>query len=148
MAINIIELTYDDIAELVALEKRCFTEPWSKAMFENELENSHAHWLLCKDEQKRILGYVGFWMILDEAHITNVAVDQEFRNHGLGKLLMKTAVMQAIMLNAIRMTLEVRPSNAVALKLYEELDFKLYGNRKGYYENGEDALIYWKQLEK
>lgn len=145
---QILELTTEDLTELVALERRCFTEPWSHAMFENELENALAHWLLCKDEQGQILGYVGFWMILDEAHITNVAVDVEFRSLGIGKLLMNTAIIQATMLKAIRMTLEVRPSNAVALRMYEELDFKLYGRRKAYYENGEDALIYWKQLEK
>ena len=91
-----------------------------------------------------MIGYGGMWLILDEAHITNIAVHPEHRRRGVGRLLMETLMKEAVILKMERMTLEVRVSNKAAISLYKSLGFEEGGIRKGYYSNDrEDALIMW-----
>jgi ribosomal-protein-alanine N-acetyltransferase len=95
----------------------------------------------------QVAGYCGFWLILDEAHITNIAVHPEFRGKGYGKRLLQYVMERARRLGALKMTLEVRVSNHVAQSLYEKMGFVRSGVRKGYYtDNKEDALIMWVTL--
>ncbi len=93
-----------------------------------------------------VVGYAGVWLMVDEAHITTVAVRRAFRGHGLGKILMLAMMDLARDLGAHKVTLEVRKSNAIAIKMYEELGFRQNGVRRRYYtDNGEDALIMWSE---
>lgn len=139
----------EDIPEIVELEKLSFPTPWSAYAFNCELEdNQYAYYNVClAKEEEKILGYAGMWKILDEVHITNVAVHPSYRGLKLGELIMRTMMGQAIALGADKMTLEVRKSNIVAQRLYEKLGFMSVGFRKGYYsDNNEDAVIMWCDL--
>jgi ribosomal-protein-alanine N-acetyltransferase len=94
--------------------------------------------------QGRIIGFVGMWMAFDEAHVTTIGVDPDYRGHGLGELMLLTMFDEAIARNANWLTLEVRVSNAAAQTLYRKYGFSVQGTRKRYYsDNNEDALIMW-----
>ena len=91
-----------------------------------------------------VIGYGGLWLMVDEAHVTSVAVHPQFRGQGLGELLMLSLMEVALRLDARFVTLEVRVSNAVARKLYEKLGFRQAGIRPRYYtDNNEDAVVMW-----
>ncbi|GIQ67379.1 ribosomal-protein-alanine acetyltransferase [Xylanibacillus composti] len=137
----------DDIPCVCEIENEAFTTPWSAEAFRNELtQNHYAHYVVLEHEG-RLAGYGGLWLIVDEAHITNVAVKAEFRGRGWGEKLMIRLKETALFLGAKRMTLEVRVSNLRAKRLYEKLGFYGVGIRKEYYtDNREDALIMWTHL--
>lgn len=140
-------MTLNDIDEVLKIEHASFTLPWSREAFYNELLNNHfSKYILLEDEGK-IIGYCGLWVIIDEAHITNVAVLPEYRGKKLGEALMLKVMEVARESGALRMTLEVRVSNHVAQSLYRKLGFEDGGIRKRYYsDNQEDALIMWVTL--
>ncbi len=137
----------DDIAAVCTIEREAFTTPWSEDAFRNELtHNQYAHYIVLEYDGL-IVGYGGLWLIIDEAHITNVAVKSEYRGRGWGEKLMQRLKETAVFLGARRMTLEVRVSNTRAKQLYEKLGFYGVGIRKEYYtDNREDALIMWANL--
>ena len=115
-------------------------------MFEDELINSNAYYYVIEVD-KRIVGYVGFWKIIDEAHITNVAIHNDYRRLGYGRALINALLNKAKELEIIAVTLEVRVSNLAAISLYERFGFVSSGVRRGYYsDNNEDALIMWLKL--
>jgi len=94
-----------------------------------------------------VVGYAGLWIVLDEAHITNVAVHPDYRGAGYGRALMVELISRAAMLGAFKLSLEVRVSNGVARDLYKSLGFVDKGFRRKYYsDNGEDAIIMWLNL--
>ena len=96
------------------------------------------------DCRRRVVGYGGLWLMVDEAHVTSVAVHPQFRGKGLGELLMLSLMDVALRLDARFVTLEVRVSNAVARALYEKLGFRQAGIRPRYYtDNNEDAVVMW-----
>lgn len=135
----------EDIDEVYSLETQCFPQPWSKATFISELEeNQLAEYLVLRDG-KRILGYTGMWIILDEAHITTLAIAPDLRQRGLGETLLKELMHLAAKKGVEKYTLEVRVSNCAARKLYEKCGFVVKGLRKKYYRD-EDAYIMWKDL--
>lgn len=140
-------MTVEDIDQIVALEHASFTTPWTKDAFYNELtQNQFAHYIVMEDGYK-VIGYCGQWNIMDEAHITNVAVLPEYRGRKLGEALMKQAMEFARSMGARKMTLEVRVSNYIAQSLYRKLGFQPGGIRKHYYtDNLEDALVMWVNL--
>lgn len=139
-------MTAADIDEVLEIERLCFPTPWSREAFRIEIEqNRCAHYFVavCQD---KIVGYGGMWVIIDEAHITNVAVHPSYRGRGIGEAIMRSLIEAAISLGAARMTLEVRVSNKIAQNLYEKLGFRAVGIRKRYYSNNnEDALIMWNE---
>ena len=144
---NKIDIRYMDLKDVDAvheLELKCFTTPWSKDSFVQELSsNKLAKYmvLLLNDE---IVAYGGFWMIVDEAHITNIAVNPEKRRLGLGKKLVQGMVDEIIKLGMENITLEVRDSNIPARNLYAGFGFADAGRRPNYYQNPkEDAIIMW-----
>jgi len=93
----------------------------------------------------KIVGYGGFWVVVDEGHITNIAVHPEYRSKGIGSKIMEGLIELAKKNGIISMTLEVRESNIVAQHLYAKFGFRPLGRRKGYYQdNNEDAIIMWK----
>lgn len=134
-----------DLDDIMAIEAHSFTTPWSRRAFETELlENTFAIYMVLEREG-RVVGYGGMWIILDEAHITNVAIHPEFRGAHLGEKMMRGLVERARALGSMRMTLEVRRSNMVAQNLYNKLGFIHLGVRRGYYtDTREDAFIMWK----
>lgn len=104
-----------------------------------------AYTVMVKDH--KIIGYAGYWQVIDEAHVTNIAIDPDERRLGYGRLLMVYVMKQAFKKGVTHMTLEVRASNQAAIRLYEQLHFKIEGVRKGYYQDdGEDAMIMWVDL--
>lgn len=136
-----------DIPAIVEIEKLSFTTPWTEDAFLYELnQNKYAHYTVMTCGE-RVAGYCGMWLIIDEAHITNIAVHPEFRGKGLGKRLMIYVMAHAVLKGAHKMTLEVRPTNKVALNLYRQLGFVCQGVRPRYYtDNFEDAWIMWVKL--
>lgn len=134
-----------DLDAVMRIERASFTTPWSRSAFQTELmENSFAVYLVL-ELHGRVVAYGGMWLILDEAHVTNVAVDPAFRGHGLGDAMMRGLIARAVQHGARRMTLEVRRSNVVAQNLYTKLGFVQLGVRRGYYtDTHEDAFIMWK----
>ncbi|MCZ8524015.1 MULTISPECIES: ribosomal protein S18-alanine N-acetyltransferase [Paenibacillus] len=138
-----------DIPVICEIEQESFTTPWTAGAFHNELSNNQFARYLVLEVDGEIAGYGGMWLIMEEAHITNVAIREKFRGRKFGELLMREMQRTADMYGAIRMTLEVRPSNYVALGLYEKLGFRSVGVRRGYYtDNHEDAVIMWADLPK
>ena len=137
------DFTIEDIDDIYDVEINSFSDPWSKESFKDELKNNVANYLVgCIDN--RVVGYVGAWFILDEAHITNVAVKPEFRRQGIANKLIIEFINLAKINNIESITLEVRASNIAAQTLYKTFGFIEQGIRKRYYaDNNEDAIIRW-----
>jgi len=139
------EMDLEHLPEVVAIEEVSFPTPWSLFAFTHEvMQNNFAYYIVALDK-RRVVGYAGMWMIMDEAHITNVAVHPQYRGRRIGLKLMEGLMEWAALRGVDRMTLEVRPSNIAARNLYEGLGFIECGRRKGYYsDNNEDAIVMWK----
>lgn len=138
--------TEEDISKIAQLDILCFSSPWSESAFEHEIkENSLAFYIVAEIESTgQIIGYAGLWIINDEGHITNVAVDPKYRRKKLGFSIVKVLTSEAEKAGAKSFTLEVRLSNLGAIEMYEKSGFIKIGVRKGYYtDNNEDALIMW-----
>ncbi|MCE7869085.1 ribosomal-protein-alanine N-acetyltransferase [bacterium CPR1] len=132
-----------DVASVRRIEGSSFATTWPDEAFLNELKtNRSAHYLVARQGEE-VLGYAGVWLVLDEAHITSIAVDPERRGGGLGKRLLYHLLRSCQALGARWATLEVRVDNEVALKMYRRFGFARIGLRKGYYESGHDAVIMW-----
>lgn len=137
----------EHVAQVAQLDTLCFAVPWSKKSFENEMANNLAcyHVLLVGE---KVIGYGGYWHVLNEAHVTNIAVLPAYRRKGCGSMLLAHMILDARKNGADTMTLEVRISNHAARALYERYGFCQTGLRPGYYsDNREDALIMTKQWE-
>lgn len=155
-----------DLDRVMEIESVVHSAPWPISAYRHELEeNDKAHywvvmptqppavanlswrnrlnqWLRRANTTRPIVGYAGYWQIVDEAHISTIAVDPEWRRLGLGELLLLEMLESAISYDAVMMTLEVRVSNTPALQLYEKYGFDYEGRRKRYYrDNHEDAHI-------
>jgi ribosomal-protein-alanine N-acetyltransferase len=137
-------MSVEDLEEVIGIESESFDQSWSCESFRSELEKNHlAKYLVaCKDG--KVIGYGGMWVVLDEAHLTTLAVEKEWRRRGVGKALLHALTDHAAESGAVRMTLEVRPSNIAARRLYEEFGFTVRGVRKKYYLT-EDALFMIKE---
>ncbi|RJX38748.1 ribosomal-protein-alanine N-acetyltransferase [Paenibacillus pinisoli] len=137
-----------DIPAIIAIEQEAFTSPWTEDAFINELTNNMFAKYLVMEYRGELLGYGGMWIIMDEAHVTNIAVRSDLRGKGLGHLLLEQLQRQAVSYGAARMTLEVRVSNETAQHLYRKFGFQPAGIRPRYYsDNDEDALIMWAELD-
>lgn len=140
-------MTKDDIDDVYKVEEDCFVDPWSKEAIRQELKNNLARYIVAEIDGK-VVGYVGVWFVLDEGHITNVAVHSDYRGKKIGDKLIKELVELCKENNMSAITLEVRVSNIVAQNLYKKYGFKIGGIRKEYYsDNKEDAMIMWSQLK-
>ena len=139
-------MTLDDLDGVMAVEQESFLTPWSRSAFEEELvKNRLARYLVALDADS-IVGYAGTWLVINEAHVTNVAVHAGRRREGIGRLLMEALMQMARDAGMESMTLEVRVSNEAAKTLYQQLGFVSAGVRKNYYsETKEDALILWRE---
>jgi ribosomal-protein-alanine N-acetyltransferase len=139
--IEVRSATEADYAKIALLESECFSEPWSEDSIRQTAEGDHAVVLVgCVDGE--VVGYGGMLVLYDEAEMLNLAVTSSARKAGVGRAIMNALSAVAKSRGATRLLLEVRVSNASAIRLYEGLGFGVITTRKGYYANGEDALIY------
>lgn len=138
-----------DLPAVLAIERESFASPWSLAVFRRELHDKEVSHLLVAEVSSSeggqwVVGYACYWHVLDEAHITNIAVKKGYRRRGVGCRLLTQMIQTAKLRGAKRATLEVRLSNEAAQRLYERHGFQAAAIRKGYYpDNGEDALVMW-----
>lgn len=140
-------MTLDDIPDVMVIEHESFTLPWTENAFRSEMTQNHFAKYIIMEKDGRPIGYAGMWTIVDEAHVTNIAVRTAYRGLRLGERLMREIMLLAGRMGMTKMTLEARVSNTVAQSLYSKLGFKPVGLRKGYYsDNQEDALIMWCDL--
>ena len=134
-----------DIVPMAELDALCFAAPWSLNSFQTEILNNEAALYIVAVRNDVLIGYVGLWCILDEGHITNVAVHPDCRKEGIGTALISVMLRHTLANGLKSHTLEVRPSNFAAISLYKKFGFQPAGIRKKYYEdNGEDAIIMWR----
>ncbi|KRQ87701.1 Mycothiol acetyltransferase [Caloramator mitchellensis] len=134
-----------NIDDVVKIEYLSFNTPWTYEAFISELTRNKVakYRVLLKNE--RVIGYYGLWLLYGEGHITNIAIHPEFRGIGLGKMLLDDILSVSRENKMHALTLEVRVSNHIAIKLYKKYGFIEVARRKGYYsDTGEDAIIMWK----
>lgn len=133
----------EDIDEILDISSLSFSISWSKNSYIQELTNPVARYLVAKIDNK-VIGFIGTWIVLDESHITNIAVHPNHRKQGIASKLVEELLNYCKSQGCISYTLEVRSTNKAAKSLYEKYNFKQDGVRKGYYEdNKEDAIIMW-----
>ena len=134
----------EDIPAVLHVEALCFPTPWPRNAFHNELtENKLAHYFVGRFENHTI-GYGGLWVILEDAHITTLAVDPQHQRKRFGEQLLIKLIEEAIERGARWITLEVRESNVAAQNLYKKYGFTVVSTRRGYYsDNDENALVMW-----
>lgn len=166
-------MTLDDLPAVLVIEEASFATPSSASVYRRELtENELAHYLVLvprdsaaptpaapglgervrrwllgvgRTAPRPIIGYAGYWLMAGEAHVSTIAVAEEWRGKGLGELLLLALIEEAIAAAATMVTLEVRLSNERAQRLYEKYGFDYVGRRRRYYhDNNEDALIMWR----
>lgn len=131
-----------DLDAVTAIEAATFARPWSRQSFQQELERNVAARYLVAEKNGQVVGYAGAWIILDESHITNIAIMEAERGKGIGRKLTEALMQYLSNLGASYATLEVRVSNERAQHLYKSLGFVSVGKRKRYYEdNNEDAFL-------
>lgn len=136
-----------DIDAIADIEKICFTVPWSRDSIRQELTENKVAFYVIAELDGQVIGYAGMWLIADEGHITNVAVLPEHRGKNIASAIIAVMIEFTEVQGIKRFTLEVRSSNEAAKALYRKFDFKEEGLRKGYYQdNGEDAVIMWRDF--
>ena len=130
-----------DLPEVVAIERASFPNPWTGALFLQELQVGFSRTIVARGEDGAILGYLCRWLVADEIHVLNVAVAPSARGRGLGAALVRQVLDEAAVRRVVAVTLEVRRSNTAGRRLYDSFGFEEVGARPNYYGRGEDALI-------
>ncbi len=138
--ITFLDITREDAKALAQLDKECFSVPWSEKSFLDEVSNQAAKYVIAKDGDI-IAGYAGFWQVLDEGQITNVAVRKDSRRRKIASAMIFELIKKAIQHNISRLTLEVRKSNNAAISLYTSCGFKVVGERKNYYHSPTENAV-------
>lgn len=134
-------MVYEDIDQVVEIEKQLFSSPWDRDAFEYELEQPCAESYVVA-ERDRVVAYLMAWSLLDEMHVLNVAVIAELQHQGIARNMLELVIDKAQAQQVRMVHLEVRESNARAIRLYEKIGFKTVGRRRKYYDNPtEDALL-------
>ncbi len=140
--VQIVPMTADHLDEIAALERVCFSDPWSRNMLAEELDNALSAFLVALDATGKVAGYAGLQVVLDEGYILNVAVAPEYRRQGVAGKLLQVFLDFAQGNRLSFLTLEVRASNYAAIALYGSRGFRGVGRRRNYYEHPkEDAII-------
>jgi ribosomal-protein-alanine N-acetyltransferase len=134
----------EDISRVLEIEQASFPTPWPRDAFVHELRENRLACYLVARVLHQIVGYTGMWIILDEAHVTTIAVDPHHRRRRIGERLLVALLDESMRRGARWVTLEVRKSNEPAKAMYRKYGFKEIGIRKGYYsDNREDAIVMW-----
>jgi ribosomal-protein-alanine N-acetyltransferase len=150
--LQLIPLTADLLPAVVELDRRCFGGLWTLSGYQRELESPASELLVFVETEtmaqacvKMLIGLGCYWAILEEAHITILAIDPAYQRQGLGQAMLLALLVSAQQRGLERATLEVRASNQAAIALYEKFGFREAGRRQRYYaDTGEDALILWR----
>jgi ribosomal-protein-alanine N-acetyltransferase len=148
MYYEIAPMARSHVDQVAALERECFSTPWSATMLSDALFDPQACFIVAEDEEGNILGYAGLHVVVDEGYIDNIAVESAARRHGVASALLDVFCRFGAA-NLAFLTLEVRASNVAAIALYEKYGFQQAGLRKGYYQNPrEDAIIMTRNFPK
>ena len=150
MYYEIVPMDRSHIPQIAALERECFTDPWSEHLLEDALFDPQASFIVAQDseEEGNVLGYAGLHAVLDEGYIDNIAVHPDARRHGVASALLDVFCRFGE-INLAFLTLEVRKSNTAAIALYEKNGFQWAGLRPGYYQHPrEDAVIMTREFKK
>lgn len=148
MKISVREIREEDIDRILEIETDAFATPWSRESLLFEIRENILAKYIVGEIDGYLVGYGGLWTVVDEGHITNIAVESKFRKNGVGEMILRELIKESLELGLAAMTLEVRVSNEAAIKLYEKMGFKSVGIRPKYYsDNNEDAIIMWKRFE-
>ena len=150
MYYEIVPMDRSHISQIAALEKECFSMPWTENMLEDALFDPQASFIVAQDseEEGNVLGYAGLHAVLDEGYIDNIAVHPDARRHGVASALLDVFCRFGEV-NLAFLTLEVRKSNTAAIALYEKHGFRQAGLRMGYYQHPrEDAVIMTREFER
>jgi len=144
MPIRLVEVTREILPQIRSIDQSCLGGLWSLESYQQEIDNPHSYLLAAITEDRIVLGFACLWSVLEEAHITILAVRPEYHRQGLGRYLVWGLLKQAHLRGLEWATLEVRASNIAAIELYKKFGFTIIGSRRGYYQvTGEDALIMW-----
>jgi [ribosomal protein S18]-alanine N-acetyltransferase len=142
--IEIIPFNENHVNQVLYISTLSFLTPWTRESIEKELENQFARYVVAVKDGL-VIGYGGIWLILDEGHITNIAIHPEYRGIGAGDMIVEALIELCKLEGIASITLEVRKSNTVAQRLYKKHGFIEEGVRKNYYaDTKEDAVIMWK----
>lgn len=148
MNIKIEKIREEHIKDIAALEKECFSQPWSEVSLREELNKESSNFLVAVNRDNHVVGYVGFNFVLDEGYITNIAVASKCRRCGIAQNLLNEIIVFAQSQRLSFISLEVRASNAAAISLYEKFGFEKAGERRNFYTlPQEDAVIMTKRLD-
>lgn len=144
---KLLPMSQSHVAQIAALERECFSDPWSENSIRQELENELSFWLVA-EEDGEVVGYVGSQTVLGESDVMNLAVSPNRRRRGIAKALMQALETHLAQAGSEKLTLEVRASNEAAFALYTRLGFRQIGIRPNYYFHPkEDARILGKELK-
>lgn len=143
--ITVQKMSAEDVDDVIKIEESAYGEHhWSRESFLNEIGNDLAHYYSIVTKDGKLAGYAGCWHILEEAHITTIAIAPEYRRKNYAQALLRRIIDDCYKEKIKYITLEVRVSNTAAINLYQKYGFTSFGTRKGYYQdNNEDALIMW-----
>lgn len=145
MSVTLSLMDKSDLNDVLEISTLSLKESWSLDSFSKELTNPLAKYIVARNEEK-IIGFAGIWIIVDEGHITNIAVHPDYRKNGVGSKLVNSLIENSKKWGCNALTLEVRASNIAAQHLYKKYGFEEEGIRKNYYnDNNEDAIIMWKR---
>ena len=136
-------MRFADLPVIEQIDHRCFPLPWQRSVYETELTNRAATYLVARIGPT-VVGYAGAWVVADEAHVTTLAVDPAYRGAQIGERLLLSLMEEAVIRRASHATLEVRERNCTAQHLYRKYGFRNAAIRKSYYsDTGEDAIVMW-----
>lgn len=140
------KMNFSHLPKVIEIENLSYPNPWSLHTFINEIQQNHLAYYVVAKIKEEVVGYAGLWLIMEEVHLTNIAVHPKWRGKKIAEKLLVYLLLEAKKRNFKWMTLEVRESNTAAKKLYEKFKFKIMGRRDKYYlDNNEAALIMWSE---
>ncbi len=145
MKITITEMTPEELPEVMELEREVFSWPWTEGMFRDEMDRDYSFIFLAREPSGLLVGFICFWMLIDEAHILNLGIRKRYRRLKIASKLTLAALKFCCLRGAGAATLEVREKNNAAIRLYKSLGFVEAGLRRNYYESPPDnAVIMWR----
>lgn len=140
------KMNFTHLPRVMEIENLSYPNPWSLHTFLNEIQQNHLSYYVVAKINEEVVGYAGLWLIMEEVHLTNIAVHPDWRQKKTAEKLLMYLILEAKKRSFKWMTLEVRESNTAAKKLYEKFKFKVMGRREKYYiDNNEAALIMWSE---
>ena len=138
----------EDLQQVMVIEKESFPDPWHISFFKRQLRKQKKQtFLYVARINNKVIGYIVFYIFCGEGHIMNIAVDSKYRRHGVGRYILVSTleIVQTQPCNEV--FLEVAVNNTAARQLYQQFGFQIYGIRKRYYYNGEDAYVLRKEMQ-